>query len=382
MEISLEQQILEYWNKSQKVLISLPENPTVDKICAAIGLQNVLKKMHKQADIVCPTAPILGNWEFLPEPFDIRPKPADQDILVISLNTTQAKLDELSYESEEDGVKIFLKPKDGKFSTNDIGVSVGGSAYDLVVSIGVQNLEMLADVYKQNPQLFFNAPKINLDINPANEYFGTINLIDVTASSVSELITRLIDSLEAGIMDENIATVLMAGIIAQTHSFQDSSTTPTTLSIASRLVTQGAHQQDIIKTLYKTKDFGLLKLWGRALARIKTSQQGNFLYSFLTESDFSKTGLPSDSLPDVLSELIDNIVGFQTIALLGEQSGNVEVLLAGLPHTEVSKVAQNLNPEFIKMALPAGSHLYQCVRVLLENTTLEQAESKLLSAVV
>jgi nanoRNase/pAp phosphatase (c-di-AMP/oligoRNAs hydrolase) len=382
VELSVEQQILEYWNKAEKVLIALPENPTVDKVCAALALRQVIKKMQKQADIVCPTSPIPGSWDFLTEPLEIKPKPADQDVLVISLSTAAAKLDELSYQSEESAVKIFLKPKGGMFSPNDIEVSVGGSAYDLVVTLGVQNLEALAEVYQSSPQLFFSAPKINLDINPANEYFGTINLIEVTASSVSELMTRLVDNLEPGIMDENIATVLMAGIIAQTHSFQDASTTPKTLSIAARLVTQGARQQDIIQTLYKTKDFSLLKLWGRALARIKTAQDGTFLYSFLTESDFTKTNLPFESLPAVLAELIDNIAGFQTVALLGETGGNVTVLLAGLPHTDIGKVARTLNPQFSSLALPSGSHLYQCVQVVLETTTLEDAERRLLSAVV
>lgn len=382
MELSLEQQILEYWNKSKKVLIALPELPSVDKVCAGLALRSVLKKMQKQADIVCATSPIPGNWDFLTEPLDIKPAPADQDILVINLNTEKAKLGELSYQSEETAVKIFLKPKDGTFSPNDIGVSVGGSAYDLVVTVGAPNLEALGEAYQANPDLFFKSPKINLDTNPANEYYGTINLIDVTSSSVSELMGRLVDSLEPGIVDEDIATVLMAGIIAQTHSFQDTSTTPQTLSAAARLVTQGARQQDIIKTLYKTKDFSLLKLWGRALARIKTAKDGTFLYSFLTESDFAKTELPFDSLPAVLAELIDNIAGFQTIALIGEQQAGATVLLAGLPHTDIRKAARALSPEFSSIALPSDSHLYQCVKVALPGASLEEAESKLIAAVV
>lgn len=382
MELSLEQQILDYWNKSKKALIALPKNPSVDKVSAAVALREVLVKMQKQADIVCPTAPVEGNWEFVGAPLDIKSALPDQNILVVSLNTTKAKLDELSYQSSPEKVQIFLKPKDGVFSSNDIDVAVGGSAYDLIVSIGVQNLEMLNDLYQNNSQIFFQTPKINLDINPANEYFGTINLVDVTASSVSELMTGLIDSLEPGIIDENISTILMAGIIAQTHSFQDSSTTPKTLNTASKLVTQGARQQDIIKTLYKTKDFALLKLWGRALARVKTAKEGSLLYSYLTVSDFIKTGFPFESMPAVLSELIENIAGFQTIALIGEQDSSVSIFLAGLPHTNISKIAQAINPVFSSLSLSAGSQLYQAVSVVLEKTTLDQAEQKLLSAVL
>ncbi len=382
MELSLEQQILDYWNKSKKTLIALPKNPTADKVSAAVALREVLLKMQKQADIVCPTAPVAGNWDFLGKPLDIKQSLPDQNVLVVSLNTTKAKLDELSYQSLSDKVQIFLKPKEGLFSSNDIDVAVGGSAYDLIVSVGVQNLEMLNDLYDKNSQIFFSTPKINLDTNPANEYFGTINLIDVTASSVSELMTGLVDSMESGIIDENIATILMAGIIAQTHSFQDSSTTPKTLNTASKLVTQGARQQDIIKTLYKTKDFALLKLWGRALARVKTAKNGELLYSYLTSSDFIKTGLSLETMPAVLSELIENIAGFQTIALMGEQGTSTALFIAGLPHTNITQIAQSIGDSFSSVALPAGSQLYQAVTIILENTTLEQAEQKLLSAMV
>ncbi len=382
MELSIEQQILEYWNKAQKVLIALPENSSVDKICSALALRSVLKKMQKQADIVCNSVHKSSNWDFLNEPLNILAAPADQNILVVNLDTSKAKLDELSYESEDSSVKIFLKPKDGLFSPNDIKVSVGGSGYDLIVVIGAQNLELLGNVYENNSQIFFNVPKINLDINPANEYHGTINLVEVTASSASELMARLIDSLEPGIVDENIATVLMAGIIAQTHSFQGASTTPKTLSLASRLIAQGARQQDIIKTLYKTKNFALLKLWGRALARIKTAQNGTFLYSFITESDFAKTELPITVLPEVLSELIDNVSGFQTMALMGQQNNNVTLLLAGLPHTNITQIAQKISSNFSSVNLSSDSHLYQVVQLTLNNSSIEEVEAQLLAAVV
>ncbi len=381
MELSIEQQILEYWNKAKKVLVVLPENPGIDRTCSAVALQLMFQKMQKQADIVCPTGLETANLDFIPTTPVVLDKPADQNILTINLDTSRSKLDELSYQAEETAVKIFLKPKNGQFSPNDIGVSVGGSAYDLIICIGAQNLEAFGKAYQESPQLFFNTPKINVDTNPANEYYGTINLIDVTASSLSEVVTRLIDANELGVIDENIATVLMGGIIAHTHSFQEGSTTPQTLSIASKLITQGARQQDIIKTLYKTKDFALLKLWGRALARIKTAKEGSFLYSFLLESDFAKTGLAIDSLPQVMSELIDNVAGFQAVALMGEHQGKVDIIVAGLPHAGVDKIARALDPRATSVSLPAGSHLYKSMKAEVPGV-LEEAENKLLSAVL
>jgi len=295
------------------------------------------------------------------------------------VSTAKAQLDELSYQSDSDKVQIFLKAKNGEqFSPSDVSVAAGIAGYDLIITLGAQTLDDLGELYQQNTDLFFTTPKINLDIAAGNEYFGTINLIDVTASSLAEVVTQVIAALEEAVTDEAVATSLLGGIIANTHSFQDPATTPKTLTTASALIAQGARQQEIIKNLYKTKDFALLKLWGRALARIKTVPEVSLLYSMLTRSDFEKTGEDSDRLTLVLRELLENVAGFQAVALLGEQETGTRVLIAGLPHANILALTRKLTEEVVHPLPLLG--LYQMAAFnLLQPIT--EAEQSLLNAV-
>jgi nanoRNase/pAp phosphatase (c-di-AMP/oligoRNAs hydrolase) len=378
MELSLHQQIADYINRSRKVLLALPLHVTVDRLCSAYALNNILAKLGKET-VIASAAGALPNVNFLPDLPPVLTEINSGKSLVVNVATTKAQLDELSYQTEADRVQIFLKAKDsGQFLPEDVTVSAASENYDLVITLGAQSLEDLGGLYHKSTELFFNTPKINLDIDAGNEYFGTINLIDVTASSIAEVAAQIIASLEQAVTDENVATSLLGGIIANTHSFQDAVTTPKTLTTASALIAQGARQQDIIQSLYKTKDFSLLKLWGRALARIKTIPEVSLLYSLLTRSDFEKTGEDNDRLMLVLRELLENVTGFKTVALLGEQEQGVRVLIAGLPHANILGTVRKLTKEAVN-AIPLLG-LYQVVVVDLPSASLADAEQQLLSA--
>jgi len=379
MELSTLQQIAEYIGRARKILLVLPLHVTVDRLCSGYALYQVLTKMTKEVTWAS-AASALPNAGFLPALPPLQQTFASGQTLVINVSTETAQLDELSYQSDDGKLQIFLKAKgDTQFSPTDVTVASGVQSYDLIVTLGAHTLEDLGALYQQNTDLFFNTPKINLDIDAGNEYFGTINFIDVTASSLSEVVTQVIITLEEAVTDENVATSLLGGIIANTHSFQDPSTTPKTLTTASALIAQGARQQDVIKSLYKTKDFSLLKLWGRALARIKTVPEASLLYSMLTRSDFEKTGEEDgERLVLVLRELLENVTGFQAVALLGEQEMGTRVLLAGLPHSNVITLARKLTEDVVEPTPLLG--LYQMVNFEVPQAIAE-AEQNLLEAV-
>ncbi len=378
MELTILQQTADYINRSRKILLALPLHVTVDRLCSAYALNHVLAKMGKETGLAS-AARALPNVGFLSDLPPVSQSFAGGQSLVINVSQASALLDELSYQSDSEKVQIFLKAKgEGQFSPNDVTVNAGVQGYDLIIIFGAQTLEDLGELYQQNTDLFFNTAKINLDIDAGNEYFGTINLIDVTASSLAEAVAQVITALEQGVTDEQVATSLLGGIIANTHSFQDPATTPKTLTTASALIAQGARQQDIIKNLYKTKDFALLKLWGRALARIKTVPEVSLLYSMLTQSDFEKTGEDGDRLVLVLRELLENVAGFQTVALLGEQDTGTTLLIAGLPHANILALARKLTEEVVQPLPLLG--LYQMVKLDLPQALVE-VEQQLLATV-
>lgn len=337
---SVEQQIIDRINKAKRILIVLPQNPNGDAIGSGLAFFGFLKKLDKEPDLVT-AAQDLGTYSFLPQAGMIKHEIEAFQSFVIAVNTAAAPLDELSYEPRDTQVDIFLKPKSGKYSPADISFKSARFPYDLIVTLSATSLDNLGEIYEKNTDLFFETPVINIDYHPNNEYYGEINHVDLTATSTAEVLSYLIENFEAGLIDENIATNLLTGIIVETNSFQHAKTTPRAFLKASQLIAQGGNHQEIVKQLYKTKSISLLKLMGRSLARLKELPDLGLIYSLVSYSDIEKTGATVQDVFGVMKELVASLTGSKIILFLAEVSSQEVV---GYFYLHPSVKAQVLAP--------------------------------------
>ncbi|MBU0598545.1 DHH family phosphoesterase, partial [Patescibacteria group bacterium] len=269
------------------------------------------------------------SHQFLPKSKEIHTDLTALRKFIISLDLSRTKVQELSYDiSNNEKLDVFITPKDGFFEPRDVTTSASSYEYDLIIVIDSPDLEALGKVYDDNTEFFYHTPIINIDHNPANEYFGEINIIDLVATSISEIVFEFIKELKGGAVDEYIATSLLTGIISKTKSFQSTTVTPKSLAISSYLVENGARRDDIIKNLYRTKAISTLKLWGRALARLKTDYQDRVVWSLLNKQDFQKSGASEESLEGVVDELIINTPKAEVVILLYEREDGIKVIVS------------------------------------------------------
>ena len=320
MSGEIEQQIFDSINKAKRILITLSQNANGDGLGAGLAVFEVLKKLEKDPELVS-TVGDLGPYRFLPGIENLKTEVSVFQSFVISVAKTNAQLSELSYEEQSDRVDIFLKPSSGKFSPQDVTFRTAKFPYDLIIVLDTPALEHLGVLYERNTDFFFETPIVNIDHHPNNEQFGEINLVDLTATSTAEILAGLIESFEAGLIDDRIATNLLTGIIVETNSFQHIKTTPKAFLKASSLIAQGGRHQDIIRELYKTKNISLLKLWGRALARLREVKDLQVAYSLLSAMDLQKSGSPEEDVFGVMQELVANLAGRKIVFLLAETSG-------------------------------------------------------------
>lgn len=370
MELSLTQQIYELCQKSQSILIATPDHADYDTLSAAAGLAIILERHGKAVFLIGP--------ETLPEELGFFPESVvfKKEIslasggLTILLKTQNAQLDELRYVVESERVKIFLKPKEGKFVAEDVTVESGVSSIDLVITIGASSLESLGSLYSAHADLLYGVAKINFDKSPANEYFGTINSVDVVASSNAELVARTLLALDSFEVPSTAATCFLGGIMQATSSFQFASTTANTFVTASSLLRLGADQELVVQHLFKTKQFNLLKLWGRTLARLEESPSGQTLFAVLNQQDFEKSGSTEADLPNALRELVKNVSGFASVAVIaGTNRSSTLLVLAGLPHINNNSIAQKLG-----LATPSSSPLFGQFLMTIFETSLSPEE--------
>lgn len=136
---------------------------------------------------------------------------------------------------------------------------------------------------------------INIDHHISNPGFGAINLVDAGAAATCEIVALLLSELDVP-LDRELATLLMTGIVTDTHTFGHPNATPRTLRVAADLLAAGAPLSAINRTIYVDRPYVALALWGRMLAGIGQHLDGRIVHASLTASMLADVGAePADA---------------------------------------------------------------------------------------
>lgn len=338
--------VIEKLNQARNSLILTPRGSSADDLAAALALKEFLAKLDKEAVIVSPGTS--DKYNFLPKFDQIKTDLVVSKSFVIDVSTKRVQIDELSYKKEDDKLSIYIKPKQDQFSKDDVSFRTSDLPFDLIVCVGVASLDNLGEFYNKNTELFFETTVVNIDCKPANENYGQFNLIDLSATSNSEIVFDLINSYEISLLDQEIATSLLTGIIAETNSFQHSRTTPAAFHKASQLVNLGANQREIVGRLYKTKSLNFLKLWGRVLARLKQEPALSLVYSLASSSDIEKSGAIPEDVIQIIKEMSFQLSFAKIFLFLAESAVNqTDVFAVSLVPLNLNQLFASFKPEVI-----------------------------------
>ncbi len=315
MVLSEEQQIKDLVARAKNILVITKRDPSGDSVGSMLALYLILKKLDKNATVVAHGTPnILYN--FLPNFQHITSELSSTRDFVISLNISNTQVGEFSYRIEGEQLKIYIQPQQGSFDPKDVTSALAKPKYDLVLALNCPDFAYMGKLYEENSDFFYETPVINIDHRANNENYGNINLIDLTATSTAEILYRLAREWGDNLIDADIATCLLTGIIADTNSFQNERTTPQAFQVASELIAAGADQQTIVQRLYRTKTLATLKLWGRLLARIQYDADHRLVWTLADVPDFTKTGAKPADLEGIAEELIANSPDAEVILIL------------------------------------------------------------------
>lgn len=346
MTNSVEKNIVDLIIKSEKILI-LPSSPLDgDSLGSALSLYLVLKKLKKEVSVATSenqpeVLQFLPNMEIIKNDLNL-----SKDLIVF-LDLKNSSIDKIKRDDLPGRLKLTITPKEGQFSEEDITIEKAKGDYDLIITVDTAELSQLKAIYDKNTEIFHEIPIINIDHHISNSYFGKLNLVDIMASSTTELIFPLIEILEnelnKTLIDEDIATLILAGIITDTGSFQNSNTTPKSFKLASRLVNLGARQQEIIQHVYKTKQLTQLKLWGRVLSKIQTDDTHKIIWSTVTDQDLKDTESKIEQTADIIDELLSNAPDAEVVFLIKERPQNtISVSIRTLtPGIDASRIAEH-----------------------------------------
>jgi phosphoesterase RecJ-like protein len=319
----IRQQIIDVIQRSQHILV-MPSAPADgDSLGSALALYLAFKKLDKDVTVVS-AEPVPDAFQFLPTTNVINHEFTPGNDFIVTLDCEKNKVDSLKTKIEPNKVNIIITAKKGQFSAKEVSFSHGPSKYDLIITVDTGDVSQLGRFYEDNTELFTQIPVINIDHHASNGQFGKINFVDIMASATTEMLVPLLEELERKsgrkLMDEDIATLLLAGIITDTGSFQNANTTPRSFAAAAHLVKYGARQQEIIQHVFKTKRLSMLRLWGRILSNIKVDPKHHFVWATISRKDFAETGARDDETGGIIDELMTNAPGTEVVLILKHRS--------------------------------------------------------------
>lgn len=249
-ELKIKQQVIDKLKQAEKVLVTVSKNPSVDELSAALGLTLLLDAQGKYATAIFSgeTPPALAFLE--PEKTFDDTTDSLRDF-IIALN--KEKADHLRYKVVDDAVKIFITPYKTTITEEDLEFSQGDYNVELVVAIGVDSQEDLDAALDNHGQILHDAAIVTVSAGDQSSTLGGIDWRDAGASSLSEMVASLVDSLrkdkKENILTAPIATALLTGIVAQTDRFSNERTSSKAMTIAATLMAAGADQQLIATEL-------------------------------------------------------------------------------------------------------------------------------------
>jgi nanoRNase/pAp phosphatase (c-di-AMP/oligoRNAs hydrolase) len=320
MSLPETKQVASVLDRSSAVLLLVPEKPSADAFSSMMALSLALQKQNgKEIHAVSPSH-VPSELQFLPGSSQVKMHPQMRPSIIVDMAGI-GSVAEVRKEELRGGMRIhLLLPEGAEVTAELVETHVRQLPYDCIVVLGASDLMEIGHLFSDHADFFYNTPVINIDNRPTNEHFGTINIVDITASSIAEITHELIEAIRPGVIDEDIATALYAGIVSATESFQKPSTTPHAFQISAELMGHHARTDIVIGQLVKTKPLNLLKLAGRTYARLRHDEHGQLFWSILRTQDYQESNASEEDIPAVMRELTNNISGYNAAFIIFENA--------------------------------------------------------------
>jgi hypothetical protein len=246
MDGNAKQLLSERIKNATNILVTVSRDPSVDELSAALALTFMLNKMDKHATAVFSGAipPAIGFLQ--PEKTFEGTVDSLRDF-IIALD--KEKADRLRYKVEDDVVRIFITPYKTIISEKDLQFSQGDFNVELIVALGVEKREDLDNAITAHGRILHDATVATINATNQTSGLGSIDWTDGNVSSLCEMLMSLSESLQSGLLDQQISTALLTGIVAATDRFSNTQTTPRVMTMAAQLMAAGANQQLIATKL-------------------------------------------------------------------------------------------------------------------------------------
>jgi len=204
-----DEQFLNLLKGEKSVVLLTSGKADADTVSAMLAFYHLFKGAERKITLVVPAA-VPVQCQNLSESSVIKSDLGPKN-LIISLDTKGSPLSKISYSQEGGIFNLIIHPKERSFEIEKIRYSYEGDKFDAFIVFGVSKISDLEDLYTRNQKEFSQAPIVNFDYHAGNDRYGSINLVDESASGMSEALFRKIIVWE-GVPGKDAATALLNGM--------------------------------------------------------------------------------------------------------------------------------------------------------------------------
>lgn len=233
------EQAVDKLKDSNNILVTVSANPSLDQLASCIGLTIALNKLGKHATAVF-SGKIPSSIEFLKPEKTLEKNTNSLRDFIIALD--KSKADKLRYKVEDDVVKIYITPYKTSIDEKDLEFSQGDFNVETIIAIGVEGRNDLDKAITAHGRILHDATIIGIS-NKAKTDFASIDWVEPRASSLCEMVSDIVIELKRDVLDTQIATAFLTGVVAETDRFRNEKVSPHTMSISGVLMSAGASTQ-------------------------------------------------------------------------------------------------------------------------------------------
>ncbi len=184
-------------------------------------------------------------------------------------------------------------------------------------------------------------PVLNIDHHITNTDYGTMNWVVDHASSTCELVYALIAQADWP-LDAETASMLYAGLYADTAGFSLPTTTAEVFEVAAALARAGAHVEAVAAALMRSQQPHEFELVRTVYHNTHIVADGRIAYATLSHQEILDAGCSPDDIDDQVS-IPRSLLGVKVAILFSEGvPGVVRINFRGEDGTPVLPIAQEI----------------------------------------
>ncbi|MBG7610107.1 MAG: bifunctional oligoribonuclease/PAP phosphatase NrnA [Anaerolineae bacterium] len=203
--------------------------------------------------------------------------------------------------------------------------------FDAVIVVDCSDLGRVGSVLDNSP-----GPDLSIDHHITNLNFARINLVDIEATSTTEILTSLIPALNLSI-STSAAEALLTGIITDTLGFRTTNMRPQAMRVAADLMSLGIDLPTLYNKALLSRSFHALRYWGSGLNNLQL--ENRLVWTALTIDDRIAVNYPGRDDADLINVLSTIDDADIAIIFVEQKNGSVKVSWRARPGFDVSKVA-------------------------------------------